>query len=77
MPPATNNGSLESLKMNYVELVQRQAVQVFVNKEQADTWLTQPKTALGGSTPLEFAYTEAGYELVKAELEKLSHGFAC
>lgn len=63
--------------MNYVELIQRQAEQVFGNKSKADTWLTQPKIALGGSAPLELAKTEAGYELVKAELEKLSHGFAC
>ncbi|UVM47710.1 MbcA/ParS/Xre antitoxin family protein [Pseudomonas sp. B21-015] len=63
--------------MNYVELVQHQAELVFGNKEKADSWLNQPKTGLGGSTPLELAHTEAGYKLVKAELEKLSHGFAC
>lgn len=63
--------------MNYVELVQHQAEQIFGNKEKADTWLTQPKTALGGSTPLELSRTEDGYELVKAELERFSHGFAC
>ncbi|AWM92325.1 DUF2384 domain-containing protein [Pseudomonas sp. 31-12] len=63
--------------MNYVELIQLQAELVFGNKDKADTWLHQPKIALSGSTPLELASTEAGYELVKAELEKLSHGFAC
>lgn len=63
--------------MNYVESIQRQAELVFGNKDKADTWLTQPKTAFGGVTPLEVALTEAGYELVKAELEKLGHGFAC
>lgn len=63
--------------MNNVELIQRRAEQVFGNKAKADIWLTQPKIALGGSTPLELAFTEAGYELVKAELEKLSHGYAC
>lgn len=63
--------------MNYVELIQRQAEQVFGNKEKADTWLARPKTAFGGSTPLELAQTEEGYKLVKSELEKLSHGFAC
>jgi len=63
--------------MNHVELIQRQAEQVFGNKSKADTWLNQPKTAFGGVTPLELAFTEAGYELVKAELEKLSHGYAC
>ncbi|KAB0483816.1 MbcA/ParS/Xre antitoxin family protein [Pseudomonas reinekei] len=63
--------------MNYVELIQRQAEQMFGNKTKADCWLNQPKTSLGGSTPLELARTEAGYELIKAELEKLNHGFAC
>ena len=62
--------------MSYVELVQHQAEQVFGNKDKADSWLNQPKTAFGGVTRLELAFTEAGYELVKAELEKLSHGFA-
>ncbi|WLG46415.1 MbcA/ParS/Xre antitoxin family protein [Pseudomonas sp. FP1740] len=63
--------------MNYVELIQHQAKLVFGNKAKADSWLTQPKNTFGGSTPLELAFTEAGYELVKAELERLSHGFAC
>lgn len=63
--------------MNYVELVQHQAEAIFGNKDKADSWLNQPKTALGGSTPLELANTEAGYEFVKAELERLCHGFAC
>lgn len=63
--------------MNSVELLQHQAEQVFGNKAKADIWINQPKTALGGVAPLELAHTEEGYELVKAELEKLSHGFAC
>ena len=63
--------------MNYVELIQRQAEAVFGNKAKADSWLSEPKTAFGGVTPLELAFTEAGYELVKAELEKLSYGYAC
>ncbi|MBM6443439.1 DUF2384 domain-containing protein [Pseudomonas sp. MIL9] len=63
--------------MNYVERIQLEAERVFGNKMKADTWLAQPKTALGGSTPLELSRTEEGYELVKAELEKLSHGYAC
>lgn len=63
--------------MNYVELIQLQAKQVFGNKAKADIWLNQPKTTFGGSTPLELAHSEAGYELVKAELERVSHGYAC
>jgi uncharacterized protein (DUF2384 family) len=53
--------------MNYVELIQLQAKQVFGNKVKSDTWLNQPKTTFGGSTPLELAHTEAGYERVGAE----------
>jgi len=64
-------------KMNYFELIRRQAEQIFGNKDKADSWLNQPKTAFGGSTPLQLTHTEAGYELVKAELERLSHGFTC
>ncbi|MHA6234045.1 antitoxin Xre/MbcA/ParS toxin-binding domain-containing protein [Pseudomonas fluorescens group sp. PF-69] len=63
--------------MNYVELMQHKAEQIFGNKEKADIWLTQPKIAFGGSAPLELAHTEEGYELVKAELERISHGFVC
>jgi uncharacterized protein (DUF2384 family) len=63
--------------MNYAELIQRQAELVFGNKDKADTWLHQPKAAFGGVTPFKLALTEAGYELVKAKLEKLSHGYAC
>jgi len=63
--------------MNFIELIQRQAEQIFGNKVKADIWLSQPKFSLGGRTPLELANTEAGYELVKAELEKLGHGFTC
>lgn len=63
--------------MNYVQLLQLQAEHVFGNKVKANTWLTQPKNTFGGTTPLEFAHTEAGYELVKAELDRIGHGFAC
>ncbi|WP_322618061.1 MbcA/ParS/Xre antitoxin family protein [Pseudomonas sp. BIC9C] len=63
--------------MNYVELIQLQAELVFGNKAKANNWLSQPKNTFGGSTPLQLVHSEAGYELVKAELERLSHGFAC
>ena len=44
--------------MNYVELIQLQAKQVFGNKAKADIWLNQPIAAFDGSTPLELAHTE-------------------
>lgn len=62
--------------MKYVELIQLQAKQVFGKKVKADIWLNQPKMTFEGSTPLELAHTEVGYERVKAELERVSHGYA-
>ncbi|MGF6208606.1 antitoxin Xre/MbcA/ParS toxin-binding domain-containing protein [Pseudomonas frederiksbergensis] len=62
--------------MNYIELVQRQAEQVFGNKAKADLWLNQPKTEFGGSTALEHAHTENGYVKVKDSLERIRHGYS-
>lgn len=63
--------------MSYVELIQRQAEQIFGNKVKADHWLNQPIVGAGDSSRLQAAQSEAGYELVNTELERLSHGFAC
>jgi len=77
-----SKGPLLNSKQNHgqdsttAELIRHLAEQVFGNKSRADTWLTQPKIAFSGSTPLELAFTEEGYELVKAELERISHGYA-
>ncbi|WP_150642666.1 antitoxin Xre/MbcA/ParS toxin-binding domain-containing protein [Pseudomonas fluorescens] len=48
--------------MNYVDLIQAQAEQVFCNKAKADAWLNQPKSEFSGSTPMEHAQNEAGYQ---------------
>ena len=61
--------------MKYVELVQRQAEQVFGNKAKADMWLNQPKTEFGGSTALELAHSETGYVKVKEALQRIEHGY--
>jgi uncharacterized protein (DUF2384 family) len=63
--------------MIYVELIRRQAEQVFGNKEKAHAWLTQPIVGANECSRLQAAHSKTGYELVKAELERLSHGFAC
>ena len=60
--------------MNNVELIQHQAELVFGNKEKADSWLSQPKTAFGGCSPIEFACSEAGYLSVKEMLAKIDQG---
>ena len=63
--------------MNYVELIQLQAKQVFGNKVKSDTWLNQPKNTFGGSTPMQLAHTEAGYERLQAEPERINQGYVC
>ncbi|WNZ81612.1 MbcA/ParS/Xre antitoxin family protein [Pseudomonas sp. P108] len=63
--------------MNNVEQIQRQAEQIFGNKEKADHWLSQPTVETGDCSRLQLAHSRGGYEVVKAELDRLSHGFAC
>ncbi len=62
--------------MNFIELIQLQAEQVFGYKTKAENWLNQPKTEFGGSTALEHARSEAGYLKVKDALERISHGYS-
>jgi len=62
--------------MKHVELIKQQAELVFGNKAKADLWLNQPIAASGDGSRLQAAQGEPGYELVKAELERLNHGFA-
>ena len=62
--------------MNDVELIRLQAERVFGSKLKADHWLNQPKSAFSGISALQAAHNEAGYEVVKAELERISHGFS-
>lgn len=44
------------------------------DKAPARRWLTQPKVALGGATPLEFARTPEGSDYVIKLLERMEHG---
>lgn len=62
--------------MNFIELIRRQAEQIFGNKVKADIWLNQPKTEFGGSTALKHAHSEAGYLKVKDALERIRHGYS-
>ena len=61
--------------MNFIELIQRQAAQVFGNQDKADVWLNQRKSVFGGVTPIEFAHTEIGYNAVKDVLERIDKGY--
>jgi uncharacterized protein (DUF2384 family) len=62
--------------MNFIELIQLQAEQVFGNKIKAENWLNQSKTEFGGSTPLEYAYSEARCLQVRDALERIKHGYS-
>lgn len=59
------------------ELICRLAEQVFGSKAKADHWLNQPTVEAGDCSRLQMAQSRVGYEAVKAELDRLSHGFAC
>lgn len=48
--------------MNFIELIQRQAEQVFGNKTKAEAWLNQPKSEFSGSTPMQHAQNGEGYQ---------------
>ena len=61
--------------VNYLELIQLQAEQVFADKEKAAVWLNKPQTALGGMTPLELSSSETGYVSMKDALERLNQGY--
>ncbi|MGF6329348.1 uncharacterized protein (DUF2384 family) [Pseudomonas sp. BS3782 TE3695] len=65
----------ENMTVNYVELIQLQAEQVFADKEKAAAWLNKPQSAFGGMTPLELPSSEAGYVSMKDLLERLNQGY--
>lgn len=74
---AGHGQTFKETAMNYVESIHRQAESVFGSKDKANAWLNRSKAAFGGITPLQAAQSRNGYKLVKAELEKISHGYAC
>ena len=46
----------------------------FEDKNQVYGWLTRPKVALGGKTPLAFARTAEGADYVVKLLGRMAHG---
>ena len=44
------------------------------DKSAARHWLSQPKVALGGAIPLEFARTPEGSDYVIVLLRRMEHG---
>lgn len=67
--------SEESSRVYRIAKVTAAAEQFFEgNQEAARRWLANPKTALGGKTPLEFARTPEGSDFVVKLLIRMEHG---
>ena len=57
------------------ERVLGKALKMFEGDSRAaERWLSSPRRALGGATPLELAKTEAGAREVEALIGRLEHG---
>ena len=64
----------ESERLLRVVSVAQRARDVLEDSAAARRWLTQPKTALGGLTPLRCCDTELGAREVEALLGRIEHG---
>ncbi len=64
----------ESERLLRVGSVVQKAQDVFEEKPAARRWMTQPKRALGGLTPLRCCDTEVGAREVEALLGRIEHG---
>lgn len=64
----------ESERLLRVGSVVQKALDVLEEKESARRWMTQPKRALGGLTPLRCCDTEVGAREVEALLGRIEHG---
>jgi len=64
----------ESERLLRVGSVFQKAMDVLEDKDAARRWMTQPKRALGGLTPLRCCDTEAGAREVEALLGRIEHG---
>jgi putative toxin-antitoxin system antitoxin component (TIGR02293 family) len=64
----------ESERLLRVGSVVHKALDVLEEKEAARRWMTQPKRALGGLTPLRCCDTEMGAREVEALLGRIEHG---
>lgn len=64
----------ESERLLRVGSVVQKAVDVLEDRLAARRWMTQPKRALGGLTPLRCCDTEVGAREVEALLGRIEHG---
>jgi len=64
----------ESERLLRVGSVVQKAVDVLEDRQSARRWMTQPKRALGGLTPLRCCDTEIGAREVEGLLGRIEHG---
>ncbi len=64
----------ESERILRIASVHRRAVEVLVEKDAAARWMTRPKRALSGLTPLRCCDTEFGAREVDRLLTRIAHG---
>ncbi|RYD23372.1 MAG: DUF2384 domain-containing protein [Verrucomicrobiaceae bacterium] len=64
----------ESERILRVGSVVQKALDVLEDKDASRRWMTQPKRALGGLTPLRCCDTEVGAREVEALLGRIEHG---
>jgi len=64
----------ESERLLRVGSVLKRAQNVLENKDSVRRWMTQPKRALGGLTPLVCCDSEVGAREVEALLGRIEHG---
>lgn len=64
----------ESERILRVAAVHRRALEVLVEKDAAASWMTRPKRALSGLTPLRCCDTEFGAREVDRLLTRIAHG---
>ena len=64
----------ESERLLRIGSVLRKAADVLEDREATRRWMTQPKVALGGLTPLRCCDTEVGAREVEALLGRIEHG---
>lgn len=56
------------------ERIVKQALELFEDRDEAQRWLSTPKEALGGLTPLQALVTNAGANKVQEMLYRAEYG---
>ena len=68
------NAVLESTLAYRVECLIQKALDLFEDEAETQRWLSTPKEALGGQTPLEALVSESGCEKVEELLYRAEYG---